>query len=128
MNTQTPGQPLLPRALASPVAAFVAFAAGQVWADGESWRLVVDQMGIKLPWITEVVYRSPTSVMVALLLVAAGILACADLGAPQRWSAKRARSLRLLSQTGAALALCLAGLALAAYYLPFAEFQGTLQQ
>jgi hypothetical protein len=120
--------PLLPRSLAFPVAGFVAFAAGQLSASAESTQQVFDQLGVKLPLVTEIVYGSPWLVTLGLLLAACGVLAGAYRRLPGSISPDLTRGLRLSSFVGAALALCLAAGVLTAYPLCFFQTQGALQQ
>jgi len=128
MNARTPRPPLLTRSLAFPCAAFAAFGAGQLWTGARSSGELVDLMGIKLPLLTRIVHDAPLGVVSCLLLVAAGILAGAHFGAPEGWSDRAARSLRLLSQTSAALGVFLTGLTLSAYPLAFSTIHLALQQ
>jgi len=128
VSAAPPRAPLLSRALAFPCAAFAAFGAGQLWAGGASSRQLLDELGIKLPLLTELVYDAPLGAALWLLLLALGVLAGAHLGAPRGWSERAARALGGASQAGAALVVCLTGAVLAAYPLAFSTLHCALQK
>lgn len=121
-------EPLLPRTLAGPVAASLAFAAGHLSSSGEGSRWVLDLMGLKLPLVTRIVSEwSGAVILVALswaLLVSAG----AHFGPHPAWSQRQARAARVLAHGGAALGAGLAFVILAAFPLALSSIHIALQK
>lgn len=120
--------PLVPRELAWPAAGFLALAAGLHWASAESGARVLDQLGVKLPLLSQIAYGSPLLVVSGLLLAAGLVLASTRCAPPEAWCPNATRALRCSAWVGVALALLLGVGVLAAYPLPLTEVQRRLQK